>query len=47
MFGGLEDIVWTNIDILTPHCDLDLECRNPFFSQDSLAYNDVSSDQIS
>ena len=43
MFGGLEDIIWTNIDILTLHCDLDLECSNPFkkkkFSQDILAYD--------
>ena len=23
MFGGLEDIFWTNINILTLHCDLD------------------------
>ena len=39
--------IWTNIDILTLHCDLDLECRNPyFFSKDTLAYEDVSSDQV-
>ena len=30
-FGGLEDIIWTNIDILTLRCDLDLECSNPLF----------------
>ena len=29
MFGGLEDIIWTNINILTLHCDLDPECSNP------------------
>ena len=37
MFGGLEDIIWINIDNLTPRCDLDLECSNPvcfcFFHQ--------------
>ena len=42
MFGGLEGIVWINIDILTLRCDLDLDCSNPFFSQDTLAYDDVS-----
>ena len=31
MFGGLEDIIWTNTDILTLHCDLDLEWSYPFF----------------
>ena len=49
MFGGLEDIIWTNINILTLHCDFDLECSNPllfFSSQDTLAYDDVSSDQV-
>ena len=30
MPGGLEDI-WTNINILTLHCDLDPECSNPSF----------------
>ena len=30
MFGDLEDI-WTNINILTYYCDLDLECSNPMF----------------
>ena len=43
MFGDLEDIIWTNINILTLCCDLDPVCSNPFFSQDSLASNDVSS----
>ena len=46
IFGGLEDIIRTNIDILTLHCDLDLECSNPIFPQDTLAYDDVSSDQV-
>ena len=31
MFGGLEDIMWTNINIFTLCCDLDPECSNPFF----------------
>ena len=29
MFGGLEDIIWTNINIVTLCCDLDLEYSNP------------------
>ena len=29
MFGGLEGIIWTNINFLTLHCDLDPECGNP------------------
>ena len=31
MFGGLEDIIWTNINILTLRYDLDPECSNLFF----------------
>ena len=31
MPGGLEDIIWTNINILTLRCDLDPECSNPTF----------------
>ena len=31
MFGGLEDIIWTNMNIVTIHCDLDPECRNSIF----------------
>ena len=31
MFGGFEDIIWTNTDILTLRCHLDLECSNPIF----------------
>ena len=46
MLGGLEDIIWTNIKILTLRCDLDPECSNPTFAQDTLAYDDVSSDQV-
>ena len=34
----------TNTDILTLHCDPDHATNNPFFfSQDTLAYDDVSS----
>ena len=36
MFNGLEDIIWTNIDILTLHCDLDLERSNLFFFHKTL-----------
>ena len=46
MFGGLKYIIWTNIASLTLHCDPDLEYSNPFFSQDALAYVDVSSDKV-
>ena len=46
LFGGLENIIWTNMDILTLHCDLDLEHSNPVFSWCTLAYGDVSSDQV-
>ena len=38
MFGGSEDTIWTNINILTLCCDLD---RDFFFSQDTLVYDDV------
>ena len=31
MFGGLEDIIWANINILILCCNLDLECSNPTF----------------
>ena len=44
MFGGLENIICINIDILTLRCNLDLECNNPIFPQDALAYNNLSSD---
>ena len=30
-FVGLEDTIWTNIDILTLCCDLGLECSNTMF----------------
>ena len=46
MFGGLENIIWINIDILTLRCDLDLEGNNPLFPQDALAYDNLSSDQV-
>ena len=45
MFVGLEDI-WTNIDILTLYCDLDLDCGNPIFSQNTLAYDAASAHQV-
>ena len=38
IYSSLENIIWTNTDILTLCCDLDLECSNPIFSQDTLAY---------
>ena len=38
MHGGLKDLIWTNINNLTLCCDLDPECSNPTFSQDTLAY---------
>ena len=46
MFGGLEAMVWANIDIWTLYCDLDLERSNTVISQDTLAYDEVSSDQV-
>ena len=46
MLGGLEDIIWTNINILILCCDLDLERSDPIFSQDTLAYNTVQSNQV-
>ncbi|WP_419615779.1 hypothetical protein [Thiolapillus sp.] len=46
MFGGLENIIWINIDILTLRCDLDLEGNNPLFPQDALACDNLSSDQV-
>ena len=45
MFGGLENI-WIYIDILTPHCDFDLECNNPIFPQDALTYDSLSSNKV-
>ena len=46
MFGGLEDIIWRITNILTLHCDLDFECSNPFFSQNTLAHDNVSLNQV-
>ena len=46
MFGGLENIIWINIDILTLRCDLDFACNNPIFSQDALAYDNLSSEYV-
>ena len=44
MLGGFADIIWTNINIFTFHSDRDPESSNRFFSQDTLAYDDISSD---
>ena len=45
MFGSLEDIIWTNTNIWTLSCDLDLQRSNPiFFIRHTLAYDNVSSD---
>ena len=46
MFGGLENIIWIIINILTLHCDLDLEGTNQLFPQDPLTYDNLSSDQV-
>ena len=46
MFGGLENIIWINVNILTLRCNLDLEGNNPFFQEDALAYDNLSSDQV-
>ena len=46
MFGGLEDIIWANTDILTLRSNLDLECSKKKISQDSLDHDDLSSDLI-
>ena len=44
--GGLEDIIWTNINILTLRYDLDLNCSNSIFPQDTLAYDAKLSNQV-
>ena len=36
ILGGLEDIIWTNTDILTLHCAFDLECSYPIFFHKTL-----------
>ena len=36
MLGGLEDIIWTNINILTLRSDLHPECSNQFFCHRTL-----------
>ena len=46
MLGGLDNIIRANMNILIIHCGLDPECSNPTFSQDTLAYDDVTSDQV-
>ena len=46
MFGGLENI-WKNIDILTLHCDLDLEDSKPIFkNKNNLVHNNASPNQL-
>ena len=46
MFVVLEDIILKNIDILTLCCDLDLDCGNPFSSQNTLAHDAASPHQV-
>ena len=46
IFGGSEDAVQTFSDILNLCCDLDVEHSNPTFSQDTLAYDHVPSNQV-
>ena len=46
MFLSLEDIIWTNTDILTLYCDLDLKNSKPSFLHDTLAHNDASQYQV-
>ena len=36
MLGSSEDIIWTNTDILTLHCDLNPEYSYPFFFHKTL-----------
>ena len=45
MLGGLENI-WANINLLTFAVTMTLNAAIQFFSQDTLAYVDVSSDQV-
>ena len=47
MFGSLEDNIWTKTDIFTLNYDLGLEWGNKILSQDTLAYDDISTDQVS
>ena len=46
MFCGSEDIIQTVINISNLQCDLDLECRNPNFPQDTPAYDAVLRNQV-
>ena len=46
MFDGLEDIIWTNIDILTFTMTLTLNAVIQCFPQGTLPYDNVSSDQV-
>ena len=45
MLGGLENI-WANINLLTFAVTMTLNAVIQFFSQDTLASDDVSSDQV-
>ena len=46
ILAGLEDIIWTILTFWPFTVTLTLNAVNQFFSQDTLAYNDVSSDQV-
>ena len=46
MFCSSENITQTFSDILNLCCDLDLECSNPIFPQNTLAYDDVLPNQV-
>ena len=46
MLCGSEDTIRTFTNILNLHCDLDHECSNPIFPQDTLAYDAVLSNQV-
>ena len=46
VFVGLKDIIWTNTDILTLCCDLDLENSKSTFLHDTLAHNTKFGDKM-
>ena len=46
VLSGLDGIIWTTTEILTFTVTLTLDAVIQFFSQDTLVYDDVSSDQI-
>ena len=46
-FGGLEHIIWANIhQHIEICCDLDLEHNNPISPYNTLAYDNVVSNQV-